>query len=305
MGTNTDMKKKYFLKVVAVFFVLFINYTLAASTDVPKSGPKDELPDPDEVVVYKETEQGKLQMHIFYPKAYEKDGQLPAIVFFFGGGWNSGEITQFYHQAAYLASRGMVAFVANYRVRGRHQTTPIESLKDAKSALRWVKENSGKFGVDPQKVVASGGSAGGHIAATTSNDDELNEKTDNLDISSRPCAMVLFNPVLDNGPDGFRNERFGDDWESASPIHNIDSENPPTIIFFGTHDRVVPYESAIAYKEKMEAAGGRCEVKLFEGEKHGFFNYRETENYYETMYETDMFLISLGLLEGSPILEKP
>lgn len=85
-------------------------------------------------------------------------------MFFFGGAWTNGAVTQFARQARYFAQRGMVAIVADYRVFGRHRTSAFEAMADAKSALRWVRAHSAELGIESNRIVAAGGSAGGHIA---------------------------------------------------------------------------------------------------------------------------------------------
>jgi acetyl esterase len=99
--------------------------------------------------VYKSIGEVKLSLHVFRPADRPKSGpeieRLPAIVFFFGGGWNSGTVTQFVKHGEYLASRGMVAVVADYRVRSRHGVTPVECVADAKSAIRWVRSHAGEL----------------------------------------------------------------------------------------------------------------------------------------------------------------
>jgi acetyl esterase/lipase len=85
--------------------------------------------------VYKRTGGAELRLHVFSPPRAAPDKRLPAIVFFFGGGWQQGLVTQFVPQARHLAARGMVAMVADYRVFTRHGTTPFESVADAKSAI--------------------------------------------------------------------------------------------------------------------------------------------------------------------------
>ena len=89
-------------------------------------------------------------------------------------------------------------------------------------------------------------------------------------------------------------------------MHNIDRKTPPTIIFLGTEDELIPVRTAQEYRRLMEAKGRRCDLHLYEGQKHGFFNYRNTEYYTKTVIEMDLFLASLGFLEGEPALqEKP
>ena len=97
----------------------------------------------------------------------------------------------------------MVAMAAEYRVKSRHNTTPFECVMDGKSALRWIRKNAAKLGVDPERIGAGGGSAGGHVAAAVATVPGLNEEGEDLSISCLPDTLVLFNPVYDNGPGGF------------------------------------------------------------------------------------------------------
>ena len=157
---------------------------------------------PDKTLVYKSIEDVELKLHIFKPQGHQASDKRAAIIFFFGGGLNTGEPSQFYPHCEYLASRGMVAMSAAYRVRSRNDTTPRECVKDGKSAVRWVRQHAAELGVDPDRIAAGGGSAGGHVAAATGTTEGFEEEGEDLDVSARPDALVLFNPVFDNGPDG-------------------------------------------------------------------------------------------------------
>ena len=117
---------------------------------------------PDEQKTYKKVGKVELQLHIFNPKGHKASDQRPAIVFFFGGGWSGGTPSQFYPQCEYLAKRGMVAISAEYRVKSRNGTSPLECVKDGNSAVRWVRSHAEELGIDPSKLAAGGGSAGGH-----------------------------------------------------------------------------------------------------------------------------------------------
>lgn len=257
---------------------------------------------PDRKVVYKTVGETELRLHVFQPDGHEPSGRRPAIVFFFGGGWNGGSPSQFYPHCAYLASRGMVAMSAEYRVKSRHGTTPRECVEDGKSAVRWIRRHAKELGVDPGKIAAGGGSAGGHVAAATGTTRGLEEEGVDPDVASRPDALVLFNPVFDNGPDGYGHDRVKEYWREISPMHNIDAKAPPTIVFLGTRDRLIPVATAEEYRRRMRAHGRRCELRLYEGQPHGFFNHRKREYYTRTVIEMDRFLESLGFLEGEPTL---
>ena len=255
-----------------------------------------------EQVLYKQVDSTKLFMDIYYPELINTEKTYPAIVFYFGGGWNGGSIKQFEPHARYFSRRGMVSFLVDYRVRSRHQTTPFESLKDAKSAIRFIREHADKFHVDTSKIVASGGSAGGHLAAATALIDDYNENTDNISISSIPNALILFNPVIDNGPGGYGYDRIGDAYKNFSPLHNIKNGAPPTILFLGTNDDLIPVETAKYYQKVMENVDSRCDLHLYDGQEHGFFNYRNFEYYKKTVSEADGFLQSLGYLKKEPVI---
>lgn len=248
-------------------------------------------------IVYKQVDTTSLIMRIYSPEKMDTAKQYPALVFFFGGGWSSGSITQFEPHAKHFAQRGMVCFLVDYRVRSRQKTTPFESLKDAKSAMRYVRKNAKQFNVDPDRIAASGGSAGGHLAAATTITNGYNEVTDDLTVSSVPNALVLFNPVIDNGPGGYGYERIGDAYKDFSPLHNIKKGMPPTIIMVGTKDKLIPVETVAYYKKVMEAVGSRCDLMLYEGEGHGFFNIKNHENHEKTLMEADKFLQSLGYIQ--------
>ncbi len=255
--------------------------------------------------MYKTIDDAELILHIFQPPARMEGEFLPAIVFFFGGGWTSGTVNQFVPHCRYLAERGMIAIVADYRVRSRHGVTPYECVNDAKSAIRWVRENADKYGIDTSRIAASGGSAGGHLAASTALVRGYDETSENLSISSVPNALVLFNPALDmksilerrSNTDGQGDLALRA--EEISPLHQVRKNAPPTIIFHGTADTTVPIQQAEHFCQEMQRHQNRCELIAFEGRPHAFFNYRDgsTADYLETLRLTDEFLVSIGYLK--------
>lgn len=258
---------------------------------------------------YKQIDTIALKLFVKNPDNFNKKNHYPTIVFFFGGGWNSGRLTQFKPHADYLASRGMITVLVDYRVKTRHHTTPFDAVADAKSAIRFLRQNSKKLNIDKEKIAAAGGSAGGHLVAAAATVPGLNDPKDNLKVSAKPNALVLYNPVFDNGPTGYGYERVGERYSEISPIHNIHKFTPPTIVFLGTKDDLIPVETAKLYQQKMEAAGNRCDLFLYEDQKHGFFNFREDSKdgnkyFTETLFQTDLFLESLGYLRGKPTIEK-
>lgn len=222
----------------------------------------------------------------------------PAIVFFFGGGWSKGSPEQFEKQARHFAQRGMIAITADYRVRSRQGVKVVECVKDAKAAIAWVRENAGRLGIDPGRIAAAGGSAGGHIAACTGT-------ITGFGSDERPNAMILFNPVCtlaaiaDWQPPktwaGDRAENFGVEMAVISPAHHIGPHTPPTLILHGTADTTVPYDSVVAFERVMQKEGRPCKLVGYDGAGHGFFN--QGEGYRKTLAEADAFLVGLGWIK--------
>lgn len=272
---------------------------LAATSLAPLHAQK-----PTTTVEYKTTPQGVLKLHVFNPADHKASDKTPAIVFFFGGGWVGGSPSQFYDQCAYLASRGMVAISAEYRVKKAHKTTPKECVKDGKSAVRWIRAHAKELGINPDKLAAGGGSAGGHVAAATGTLSKFEEEGEDAEVSSRPNALVLFNPVYDNGPKGYGHDRVKAYWKDISPMHNISKTTPPTIVFLGEKDKLIPVSVAKAYQKSMADLGIRSDLHTYPNQPHGFFNKsRSAESYVDTVQKADIFLESLGYLSGKPTVK--
>jgi len=260
---------------------------------------------PDKQVVFKTVGDVQLKLHIFNPDGLKPTDQRPAIVFFFGGGWAKGSPESFYQHSKEFNRIGIVAIPAEYRIRTLHHTTPYESVKDAKSAIRWVRQHAAELGVDPDRIIAAGGSAGGHIAACTSIIEGFEEEGQDLSISSKPNALMLYNPVIDTTKAGYGSSKFAADKQTElSPVHHISKGIPPTIIFHGTADTTVPFENVTRFKKLMEDAGNKCVLIPFEGKKHGFYNgsyYREgaTDDAFNiTMEEGIKFLKEIGMVNN-------
>jgi len=247
-------------------------------------------------VVYKKIGDTELKLHIF---ECGRRGGRPAIVFFFGGGWVSGSVQQFFPHCQHFASQGMVAISAEYRIKNKHGTTPFECVADGKTAIRYVRAHAKELGIDPAKIVAAGGSAGGHVAACTATIEGFDEDAEDKTISSKPNALVLFNPVIDTTERGYGAEKLKGQTETLSPVHHVAGGIPPTIIFHGTADTTVPFENVERFCRKMHEAGNKCVLVPFEGKKHGFFNYTREEDhasYNATIQRAEQFLRSLGYL---------
>ncbi len=251
---------------------------------------------------YKKIDKTELEMVVHYPAGWKESDMRPAIVFFFGGGWTNGKIDAFLPQAEYFADRGLVTARADYRVKSRQGVTPKECVEDAKSAVRWVRQHAATLGVDADRIVASGGSAGGHIAACTGFTPGLDAPDENPSVSSKPNALLLFNPVLQFGPQMV--ERIGNDEKLAkaiSPTEHLAKDSPPTLILFGTDDFL--YKQGEEFIARSKETGNRAEMFVAPGEKHGFFHKPPWKE--RTIYRCDEFLESLGYLSGKPTIKLP
>ena len=267
---------------------------LWASAQTASVAPQPLTVDGAATHVYKSTREGELRLHVFSPDRPDILARSPAVVFFFGGGWMNGSVTQFVPQATHLAQRGMVAIVADYRVFGRHGTSPFEAMADAKSAVRWVRIHAAQLGVDSNRIVAAGGSAGGHIALSAAVFDTFDEAGEDKTVSSKPNALVLFNPVVDTTPE----QQFGDRGRDGSPLHHLGAGLPPTIILHGKADTTVPYADVERYCAEAGKLGNQCALMGYDGATHGFFNPRNADRkwYRETLLEADRILTKIGYL---------
>lgn len=291
--------QKLFASLLAIGLLISLTPAAQAQRNYPPTIPDAESH------VYQSVDDVELELWIFHPDDWKASDKRPTVVFFFGGGWKAGSPEQFVEQCKHLATKGMVAITADYRVASRHQTKAIACVNDARAAMRWVRSHAAELGVDPERLAAGGGSAGGHIAAclgTIAVEDE--------EVSSRPDAMFLFNPACVLAPiDGKKPwkedraaemlDRMGVDPVKLSPAHQVTSDAPPAIVFHGKDDPTVSYATAEIFAKKMKAAGVRCDLKGYEGEQHGFFNFGKNENkmFRQTMVDLDQFLLFMSWIE--------
>ncbi len=253
--------------------------------------------------VYKTVGDRELNLYLVKPEGWKPTDQRPGLVLYHGGGWSGGSPALLQPQAKYFASRGMVCALVQYRLVKTPGEPPTNCIQDAKSALRWVRSHASELGIDPQRIGAAGGSAGGHLAAFTGMVDGMDDPADDLRVSPKPQAMILFNPVYNNGPGQYGHARVGDRFKEFSPAHNITSNAPPAIVFFGTEDKLVSVKTTEEFKAGMQAVGVRCETKFYEGKGHAFFNNEPYRSL--TLIEADKFLASLGWLQGPPTITAP
>ncbi|MGH2648355.1 MAG: alpha/beta hydrolase, partial [Ginsengibacter sp.] len=214
---------------------------------------------------------------------------------------------EFFTTCERYAEMVIVTFTVEYRLSIDNGVTPsktispIESVMDARSAMRWVRENAAKFHLDKNKIVVAGQSAGGQLALSTAMIDEYNEKTDDLAVSSSPNAILLFSACV-NTVEGWCDyllaERRSKIW-SISPAHHIRKGLPPMIEFHGTDDEQVPKWTVQFFENEMKKDGNEFELHMFEGRKH----YLGGENpKYSHYYDEDILNITDDFLRRHKLL---
>lgn len=249
--------------------------------------------------VYKTVGETPLKLYVIEAEGRREKDPAPAIVFFHGGGWMSGGPGAFSEQGQELAPMGITTILVQYRLSNTNKKPPLICIEDAKSAMRWVRSHAEELGIDPDRIAAAGASAGGHLAACTGMIEGGNDPSDDLSVSEKPQAVLLYNAVVDNGPGGYGSRRFGESYKELSPMYTIQEGAPPTLFLLGSTDKIIPVSVGERFKQKMDEVGSRCDLYIFEGMPHSFYNkpYGGEEGYNAAMNATVDFLASLGWID--------
>jgi acetyl esterase/lipase len=233
------------------------------------------------------------KLDIYQPAARGTAPLRPAVVYFHGGGWVRGDKADPREQniGANLAAVGYVFVTVNY-VLGAHAWP--QNLQDCKNAVRFIRQNAAKYGVDPERIVAMGTSAGGHLAlmAAYSDRPEFEPAAPYPGVSSRVCAVVDFYGMTnlltrqqaaeDGTPTGKLYDSHAPEvigvsraegaavWKLASPVTYVAPGSPPTLIMHGLSDPTVNYGQAVELANALRAKGVAHELVLLEGVGHMF-----------------------------------
>jgi acetyl esterase/lipase len=226
---------------------------------------------PDQVRTYTGITGQTHRIEIFQPGSdVPEDRRVhPGLVLFHGGAWREGAPVQFYRQARAIADAGFVVALPEYALRDEDGTTPRDAVTDGFLAWRAIHAAADDLGIAREQLFAGGASAGGQMAAALA----TLAPPDNITDHVRPAGLILFEPVVDNGPGGYGYALVRDDWEAFSPIHNIGNGHPDTLILVGDSDPLIPVETADLYCRNVHAAGGSCSVEVFKDAGHAWFNY--------------------------------
>lgn len=210
------------------------------------------------IKTYKSVDGFELDVHLFLPKASFKR-KRPTIVNFHGGSWSEGKPDWSFYSCREYAKKGWVACAVEYRISQRHGTLPFSAVKDAKSAIRWLRQNAAAYNIDENRIVATGNSSGGHLVLASALADNSNEESDNQKVSAIPNLLIVQAGVfdlMDRNTAWIRKELEIEDMvKEISPIHLVKKNCPPILIIHGTEDRNCPYSSAQGFVDKMNQTG--------------------------------------------------
>ena len=260
------------------------------------------------VAVYKTTPQGDLKINLYFPPGWRAEDRRPVLILFFGGGFVTGSPAQFTSTAEYFARRGLVAASAEYRIGNVHHTPPERCAEDARSAIRWLRLNARHLGVDPDRVIAGGGSAGATISVFAAYNEAYEPADEDRSVSAKPDALVLYNPALGFGDPSTvpQQQKKTAEGPLGAFIANwtVGKGGPPAILFYGTEDPLL--FGGRRFVRESNAAGTRVELYTAAGQDHGFFNDRPGSPWHALVVrQTDRFLVLLGYLAGDPAIEPP
>ena len=224
------------------------------------------------IEIYKTVDGYDLEMHLFLPDTAIFEAETPTLVCYHGGSWTEGKPDYFFWAGDHYTQQGWAVAVVEYRIAARHGTLPFASVKDARSAIRWLRKNADQLNIDTSKIVATGNSAGGHLSLATALADNCNEVTDNLEISPIPNALMVIAGVYDLTVDNTswirRAARSENLVLDISPNHLMKSGFPPALIVHGSQDSNCPYPTAQYFASEMKALGNKIDFHTIDGGRH-------------------------------------
>ncbi len=246
---------------------------------------------PDQVIAYKQVSGTTLNLLVVKPQADDK--KRPGFLFFHGGGWNNGTAAASVGFLKHFREAGFVCASVDYRCRDTHGgTTPMDATRDARSALRAFVAHAEELGMDPQKIVVGGSSAGGHLACMTALGIGLGEPEEEKIPAPKVAALLLWNPVVDTTDKGYGGtKRFHELTEKYSPVHLLTKDCPPVLVQHGDADKTVPYENAQRFISTAEKLGITCKLVTYPGGGHSFYaGDKNRDSLAKSYSEADAFL---------------
>ncbi len=273
---------RWMLRYAAVVPLALLLYCGATAQPVVRPTDAD--------VVYGRVDGQDLKLDIYRP-----DGGVrmrPAVVLLHGGGWamgSKGGLLQRY-LAGGLRKAGFVVCSVDYRLAGAGRNHYPAALDDAQRAVRWLRANTAKYGVDPNRIAAMGDSAGGYLAAMLGTCPTRATVGDGLDRypCTVKCVVDLYGPSdfttpRQSGENGLRLAILANFigkkpaeapalYRDASPISHVSRRSAAFLVFHGTKDPLVPIAQSERLVAALRKAGVDARLVRLEGEGHGFRN---------------------------------
>jgi acetyl esterase len=273
--------------------LLAVPVSFAQETETIKPAPK--LRKHSRAVIYKTVGQRQLELFVFEPKGLKASDRRPCFLAIHGGGWGGGNSLWTDKFAKYFADRGMVGISLDYRLYSPKSGVSVaDCVRDTRSAMRYLRTHASELGIDPEKIVVAGVSAGGHLAAATALFDGVDEAGEDISVSTRPAALFLFSAVLDTSAAGYGFKKTGKQSEELSPVLRVRPGAPATQVYHSKPDSVVPYNGAVLFTEAMQKAGNQCELITYEEGKHCVMEH-DPALFKEALAKVDAFLKFHGL----------
>lgn len=245
------------------------------------------------IETYKSINGYELEAHVFLPESVSKP--MPVIVYFHGGSWSEGKPDWFFESGKSYTEDGWAAIAIEYRIVARHNTLPFEAVKDAKSAIRWIRSNASRLNINPNQIVVTGNSAGGHLALSTALAYNWNEDSDNLKISAIPNAVMVNAAVYDltvpNSKWIVKNLSDRNLVKQISPNALVQQTEVKYLLIHGEEDGNCRFETAQYFYDKMKAFGNDVMLHSIPGAGHFIWFGKHASEVYPTQSK---FLQTLG-----------
>ena len=259
-------------------------------------------------VVYRTLGDKKLRLNVYLPDEFigeepwwvnDGKGKKPTLLYIHGGGWVVGSKDESAFNFLPYVYRDWVVISINYRL-AKDAKAPA-ALDDCLTALEWVYANAEKYDIDTDRIVVSGGSAGGHLALMTGllrKGDELCGGKLKVGDNKKVAAIVNWFGVTDFSINPHPTEWFGENIDTEnyvrtlSPINYVREGSAPVLTIHGTEDSPVPYKQAVNLHQKIREVGVKEKLHTIKEKKHGNFSPEELTQIYQEIWK---FLESVGI----------
>lgn len=255
---------------------------------------KDRRNVTSEIKVYKTVDGITLSAHIFYPENHDKTQPKPAHLFFNGGGWAIGLPEWSYGACQGAAKDGRVAIAFDYRKRNVYGTDVKASVSDALAAIAWVRENAKELGIDPNKILADGFSAGAHLALVSSMIENREDFGVTSKYSSKPNAIILGSCPYDIEGRDIYNVSY--DTKTISPLYLIKDNLPPILAFHGENDDMVEFSEFEKFRDAIQKTKNSFTSRSYAGAGHFYFEGSRQEDSNERIKLREEFLLKNGFI---------